>query len=523
MTNGSPDTADDFDRVRFAAIIASSDDAIVSKDLDGIVRSWNPAAERIFGYTAAEMIGQPIFKVVPPELHDDEREILARIRQGEHIAHYEVDRIRKDGRRIRISLTLSPLTDREGRLMGASAIKRDVTAQRSLEVQLNQALRMEAVGRLAGGIAHDFNNLLTVIGGLATLTAARMAEGTRERRDLDQVVDAAQRATALTQQLLTFSRRQLADIEVLEPGNIVSGLEVLLHRLIGEHIELRTIVAPDLGRVRANRSQIEQVVMNLVINARDAMPAGGSLTIEAANVEVAGHFAREQLRLEPGAYVMLSVSDTGEGMDAVTQATIFEPFFTTKGPGHGTGLGLATVYAIVQQAGGAIYVYSELGRGSVFKVYLPRVDAPSSVRPATDAPAYISAAGTRRGCILLAEDEPGVRSFCAQVLEDAGYSVVEAATGEEALDRLASMDETPVLLLTDVVMPGMNGRILSERVRALRPGVPILFMSGYTDDMVVRTGVVAEGAAFLQKPFTPQGLVDRVRSTALSLSPQAKV
>ena len=519
--HSSENDPSEYDRLRFAAIIDSSDDAIVSKDLDGVVRSWNPAAERIFGYGPDEMIGKPIFRVIPPELHDEERSLLARIGAGEHIAHYETERVRKDGRRIRISLTLSPLIDKHGRLMGASVIKRDVSMQRSLEIQLNQALRMEAVGRLAGGIAHDFNNLLTVIGGLSTITASRLPEGSRERRDLEQVVHATERATELTQQLLTFSRRQLAEIEVLEPGSIVQGLDPLLRRLIGEHIELRTIVAPDLGRVRSNRSQLEQVVMNLAINARDAMPRGGALTVEASNVEVAGHFAREQLRLEPGEYVMVSVSDTGEGMDAVTQATIFEPFFTTKGPGHGTGLGLATVYSIVQQAGGAIYVYSEVGRGSVFKVYLPRVDA---VAPPLSADRAIGRPATGlRGTILLVEDEPGVRSFCAQVLDDAGYRVVEAESGESAMDRLKSIDQSLALVLTDVVMPGMNGRMLAERVRAERPGVPILFMSGYTDDMVVRTGVVAEGAAFLQKPFTPQGLIDRVRGAALALSPQVKV
>jgi two-component system, cell cycle sensor histidine kinase and response regulator CckA len=502
----------EIDRLRLLAIIDSSDDAIVSKDLDGTVRSWNPAAERIFGYSSDEMVGQPIFRLIPPELHDEERTLLARIRAGEHVSHYETERVRKDGRRIRISLTLSPLRDSSGRLIGASVIKRDVSAQRSVEAQLQQALRMEAVGRLAGGIAHDFNNLLTVMGGLAILTADRLGEGTRERRDLEQVVKAAERASALTQQLLTFSRRQLAEVEVLEPGAIIHALESLLRRLIGEHISLRTLVPSELGQVRGNRAQLEQVVMNLALNARDAMPEGGTLTIQLENVEVSGAWAHERLRIEPGAYVLVSVSDTGEGMDAVTQASIFEPFFTTKSPGQGTGLGLATVYSIVQQAGGAIYVYSEPGRGSNFKVYLPRVDAPAAVPAGRQPSAAPMTDPAGRLTILLVEDEPAVRAFSAQVLEDAGYRVLQAGNGEEALAITTGREEPIALLITDVVMPGINGRILAERLRALRPDLPVLYMSGYTDDMIVRTGVVAEGAAFLQKPFSPQGLLNRVRS-----------
>jgi two-component system, cell cycle sensor histidine kinase and response regulator CckA len=502
----------ELDRLRLLAIIDSSDDAIVSKDLDGTIRSWNPAAERIFGYTAAEMVGGTIFTVIPPELHDEEHALLARIAQGEHIAHYETERIRKDGRRIRIALTLSPLRDGRGRLIGASAIKRDVTAQRALESQLQQAQKMEAVGRLAGGIAHDFNNLLTIIGGLSALTVPQVPEGSKARRNLEQVVQAAERAAALTQQLLTFSRRQLVEAEVLDPNNVVEGLESMLRRLIGEHILLRTDLARDVGRIRGNRVQLEQVVLNLALNARDAMPEGGTLTLQTENVQVGGRFPQEQLQVEPGPYVVIVVSDTGAGMDAVTQASIFEPFFTTKGPGEGTGLGLATVHAIVQQAGGAIYVYSEPGRGSAFKVYFPRVDtaAETPAPPESAAPAAIEP--QVRDVVLLVEDEPGVRAFTQQVLEDAGYRVLEAGSGEDALALTASLDGCVDLLLTDVVMPGINGRVLAERLRMIYPALSVLYMSGYTDDMVVRTGVVAESAAFLQKPFTPQRLVERVRA-----------
>ncbi|HEU5048791.1 MAG TPA: PAS domain S-box protein [Gemmatimonadales bacterium] len=506
----------DLDRRRLIAIIESSDDAIVSKDLEGVIRTWNPAAERIFGYTPDEIIGQPIFRLIPPELHDEEHQLLARIRRGEHIAHYDTDRIRKDGRRIRIALTLSPLRDRDGNLIGASAIKRDVTAQRAIELQLQQAQRMEAVGRLAGGIAHDFNNLLTIIGGLTRLAVNRLAEGSRERTDLEQVIKAADRATTLTQQLLTFSRRQVAEIAILDVADVVRGLESLLRRLIGEHIALRTILTADSGRVRSNRAQLEQVVMNLVVNARDAMPEGGSLVIQVDIAKIDAAFAQERLRLDPGEYVVLSVSDTGEGMDALTQANIFEPFFTTKAPGTGTGLGLATVYAIVQQTGGAIYVYSEPGRGSTFKVYLPREDA--AVPRAADTAEHSPTPAHTRGTILIAEDEPGVRAFSASVLEDAGYQVLEAGSGEEALALAAAPGQEITLLLTDVVMPGINGRVLAERVRALFPRVAVIYTSGYTDDMVLRAGVLTESAAFLQKPFTPERLLRRVGTAIAAAS-----
>jgi two-component system cell cycle sensor histidine kinase/response regulator CckA len=505
--------------LRLAALVESSDDAIVSKDLDGTIQSWNRAAERIFGYTADEMVGTSVFRLIPPELHDEEHALLARIRSGEHIAHYETTRVRKDGQRIIVSLTLSPLVDRQGRLLGASTIKRDVTAQRALENQLQQAQRMEAVGRLAGGIAHDFNNLLTVINGLAIITAQRLPEGSLERQNLDQVVRAGERASALTQQLLTFSRRQTSEIRALDLNDIVAGLETLLRRLIGEHISLEVARAHDLGRVRGNQAQLEQVVMNLVLNARDAMPKGGMLSIATRNVEVGDLLGREQLRLTPGPYVLLAVSDTGVGMDATTQASIFEPFFTTKSADGGTGLGLATVYAIVQQAGGAIYVYSEAGIGSTFKVYLPRVDVPLEAHVAAGAFLHSGAHLPSAGAVLVAEDEPGVRSFAAQVLEHAGYSVLEARSGEEALAIASAPGASIAVLLTDVVMPGISGRVLAERMRALHPGLAVLYMSGYTDEMVLRAGVVADGVSFIQKPFTPEGLLARVRSALAPLIP----
>ena len=510
LESGSSRDLEGLERFRLAAIVDSSDDAIVSKDLDGTVRTWNPAAERIFGYTAEEMVGSPIYRVIPPELHDEERVLLARIRAGEHVAHYEADRVRKDGRRIRISLTLSPVWNAEGRLIGASAIKRDITAQRAIEHQLQQAQRLEAMGRLAGGIAHDFNNLLTVIGGMTSLILKRHAADTRDRRDLEQIAQAAERAAALTQQLLSFSRQRRAEPELLSENDVILALAPILRRLVGEHIEFRTALSPDLGRVRIDRAQLEQVLVNLVVNARDAMPDGGTLAVETSNVQIEGEFAQEQFRLDRGPYVLLAVSDTGQGMDAVTQASIFEPFFTTKDPDHGTGLGLATVQGIVQQAGGGIYAYSELGHGSVFKVYLPEAAQPAGAE--AEGIERLAPRPSGHATILVAEDEPGVRAFTERVLEEAGYRVLAAASGEEAL-RLASAFPGDIdLILTDVVMSGINGRLTVDRLIESRPDVAVLYMSGYTDDMVVRTGVVAAGAAFLQKPFTGELLVERVRA-----------
>ncbi len=509
----------ELDRLRLAAVVESSDDAIVSKDLDGTIRSWNRAAERIFGYTAEEMIGSTVFRLIPPELHDEEHSLLGRIRQGEHIAHYETTRVRKDGQRILVSLTLSPVYDSGGRLIGASTIKRDVTAHRAMENQLQQAQRMEAVGRLAGGIAHDFNNLLTVISGLSIMTAHRLTEGSLERQNVDQVIRAAERATALTHQLLTFSRRQMAEIRILDVNDILTGLETLLRRLIGEHISLQIARAREIGRVRGNQAQLEQVVMNLVLNARDAMPQGGTLSLDARNVEVTDLIGREQLRLPPGHYVVVSVSDTGVGMDAVTQANIFEPFFTTKSPGEGTGLGLATVYAVVQQAGGAIYVYSEPGMGSTFKVYFPRVDVPLEAHGGRHQTGLPFAVPSGDDTVLVVEDEAGVRSFTGQVLAQAGYRVLQAANGEEAM-AIAAVPGTRIsVLLTDVVMPGINGRVLAERLRALHPGLAVLYMSGYTEDMVMRAGVVTDGSNFIQKPFTPESLLAKVRTALAPMAP----
>jgi PAS domain S-box-containing protein len=405
---------------------------------------------------------------------------------------------------------VEPLRTAEGELQGAICMALDITDRKQLEEQLRQAQKMEAVGRLAGGIAHDFNNLLMVIQGYADLLAERLADGDPLRRNAEQIQTASQRATSLTRQLLAFSRKQMLAPKVLSVQSVVAEMEKILRRLIGEDIQLETSSAPDVGLIKADRSQIEQVILNLAVNARDAMPEGGRLTIETANVELDKAAAQPPAVLSPGKYVMLAVTDNGCGMDAETQAHIFEPFFTTKEKGKGTGLGLATVYGIVKQSGGYVWVYSEPGRGTSFKVYLPRIEDEPTVR-ARDGKADARALPRGSETVLLVEDEKGVRELAREYLELAGYTVIEAEDGHTALE-LAAMHVGPIqLLMTDVVMPGISGRELAGRVKVIRPEIKILFMSGYTDQAVVHHGILDTDAALLQKPFTMAALAAKLR------------
>lgn len=404
-----------------------------------------------------------------------------------------------------------PLHDGQDHVRGAICMSLDVTDRKQLEEQLRHSQKMEAVGRLAGGIAHDFNNLLMVIQGYADLLAERLPEGDGLRRNAEQIQTAAQRASSLTRQLLAFSRKQMLTPSVISIQSVVNDMEKILRRLIGEDIQLETHSAGDLWLVKADRSQIEQVIMNLAVNARDAMPDGGRLMIEAANVELDASFSQHAVVMTPGKYVMLAVTDNGCGMNAETQAHLFEPFFTTKEKGKGTGLGLATVYGIVKQSGGYIWVYSEPGRGTTFKVYLPRIEQelPKS-RTSEDVP---SAKASRPGSetVLLVEDEEGVRQLTREYLETNGYTVLQAADGHAALELVRTHRGMIHLLVTDVVMPGISGRELAERLAKIRPGIKTLYMSGYTDQAVVQHGMLESGSVLLQKPFTMGALATKLR------------
>jgi two-component system cell cycle sensor histidine kinase/response regulator CckA len=386
----------------------------------------------------------------------------------------------------------------------------DITDRKQLEEQLRQAQKMEAVGRLAGGIAHDFNNLLMVIQGYGDLLVERLPAGDPLHRNAEQIQMAAQRASSLTRQLLAFSRKQILAPKILNIQSVVADMEKILRRLIGEDIQLETSSVADLGLVKADRSQIEQVILNLAVNARDAMPQGGRLTIETANVELDASYSHPPAVLSPGKYVMLAVTDNGVGMDAETQAHVFEPFFTTKEKGKGTGLGLATVYGVVKQSGGYVWVYSEPGRGTSFKIYLPRIEE-AAVPSGRDSKNDVRAPERGSETILLVEDEKGVRELAREYLATSGYTVLEAENGHTALE-LAAMHAGPIhLLLTDVVMPGISGRELAERVAHIRPGIKTIYMSGYTDQAVVHHGILENNAVLLQKPFTLMTLAGKLR------------
>jgi signal transduction histidine kinase len=401
------------------------------------------------------------------------------------------------------------VAERTAQLAEANARLESELAERTrLEQQLLQSQKMEAVGRLAGGVAHDFNNLLTVILGYSQFLLMDAPEGSTQQDLIREITRASEQAAALTRQLLAFSRQQLLEIKVLDLNAVVADVGKMLSRLIGEDVNLVTSLAEDLGRIKADPTQIEQVVLNLAVNARDAMPRGGKLTIETANVELEETHARHRLSLEPGPYVMLAMSDTGVGMDAKIQERIFEPFFTTKERGKGTGLGLSTVYGVVKQSGGSIGVSSEMGRGTTFTIYLPRVDEVAKA-PAPPPESDKRPEGTET--ILLIEDAEAVRSLIHTTLQSHGYIVLEASASSDALEFLAPGGKSIDLVLTDVVMPGMSGRELAEAARATNPGLKVLYMSGYTDDAVLRHGVLEPGNHFIQKPFRPVDLVRKIR------------
>jgi nitrogen-specific signal transduction histidine kinase/ActR/RegA family two-component response regulator len=389
--------------------------------------------------------------------------------------------------------------------------KRAEAEREKLEEQLRLSQKMEAIGSLAGGIAHDFNNLLSVILYGTEFAMARMRDDDRAREELLEVRKAGERAVALTRQLLAFSRKQVLQPVVLDLNRIAAGVEKMLRRILGEDIDYVQVLAPELGMVLADPGQIEQVLMNLVVNARDAMPAGGKLTIETCNVELDEEYAARHVAVKPGPYVLLVVTDTGCGMDAATQARIFDPFFTTKEKGKGTGLGLSTVYGIVKQSGGNIWVYSEPGRGTTFKIYLPwKMSSTTTVTGSRLAAVTTRPTGTET--ILVVEDEEAVRDITKRILCAAGYNVLAAASPNDALLTCNAHQGQVHLLLTDVVMPQMSGRVLAERLVLVRPGIKILYMSGYTDDAIVHHGTLDPGTNFIAKPFSAADLTTKVRA-----------
>ena len=618
-----------------AAIVDFADEPILSKSLDGIVTSWNVAAERLYGYTADEMIGSPVARLVPPDRPGEVRTILSRIAAGEQIEQLETVRVARDGRPIEVVLRISPIRDGTGRIIGASTIARetgslrraeealresetrfsglleatpaavllveadgriayvneraattfgyerhqlldrpiedlvpsrfrglhpahrsgymrepgtrtmgqgrdlaglrrdgtefpvevglssfmsedrlfviavvaDITGRKALEERLHQAQKMESIGRLAGGVAHDFNNLLTVISGFADMLALEAPDDSATRDDIAAIKGAAEQATALTQQLLAFSRRQILQPRVLDLNEAVHRLEPMLARLIGEHIDLVVETRPDAGTVRVDPAQLEQVVLNLAINGRDAMPDGGRLSIETSSLQLDEADVLAHRELTPGRYAMIAVTDTGIGMDEGTANRIFEPFFTTKELGQGTGLGLATTYGSVRQHGGHVAVESVLGRGSTFRVYLPIVgDAVSREATSSSDP-------LPRGSetVLVVEDNAAVRELTKTVLVRQGYHVLVATRGDEAIATLEDVSGRIDLLVTDVVMPGVSGFAVAAAAREMVPGLRTLFVSGYSEEALGPEVRIGDPDGFLAKPFTPDALARRVR------------
>jgi PAS domain S-box-containing protein len=487
------------------ALIEATPLAIVAIDSDDNVSKWNSAAEKMFGWSEAEVLGRPL-PCDPSNQRSDWAVLRETARSGASITK-EATRKRKDGTFLDVTISAGPLAGPWGAPAGAVSVITDITERKRLEEQLRQAQKMDAVGRLAGGVAHDFNNLLTVIMGYGEMLLSSLTPNARPHDHALEILRAAEKACTLTKQLLAFSRRQVTYPVLLDINPVVVGVSNMLRRLIGEDVELVVLPNPTLGAVRADPGQIEQIIINLVVNARDAMPAGGRITIETGVAELGEEYAQTHLDVKPGRYACISVTDTGCGMAQTTQSHIFEPFFTTKEVGKGTGLGLATIYGIVKQNNGSIWVYSEPGKGSTFKIYLPAVYEQPQAGP--------SVVGTvlERGdeTILLVEDEGGLRDMARELLEGQGYTVLAAADPNEAIRICSGHPGSIDLLLTDVVLPTSSGQELARSVLALRKQVPVLFTSGYPAETIVSRGVVEPGAEFLEKPFTPGALASKVR------------
>ncbi len=492
---------------RLQAILDNSPAIIFLKNTEGRYLYVNPQFAKLTPLTREQILGKTDDEIFLPAQAAAFRADDLKVLQAGVALEFEEVADQQDGPHTSI-VSKFPLRNAEGKVYAICAIATDITERKSLEAQLRQAQKMEAIGQLAGGIAHDFNNLLTVINGYSELMLLSLPVEHPHCATFEQIRQAGEKASRLNRQLMAFSRQQVLQPKVLDLNAVVANIDTMLQRVIGEDIDLLTILSPGLASVKADPGQIEQVLMNLLVNARDAMPAGGRLTIETADVVLDTDYARTHVAVNPGRYVMLAVSDNGCGMDAETQARIFEPFFTTKELGKGTGLGLSTVYGIVKQSGGHIEVYSEPGRGTTFRIYLPRIEeAAEAVEPGKAREQLPRGSET----ILLVEDEAGVRTLAKTILQTHGYTVLDAAQGKDAFLLSGQHEGLIHLMVTDMVMPEMSGREVAERLKPLRPNMKVLFMSGFTDKAMVHHGELDRGMAFLQKPFTPQTLARKVR------------
>jgi two-component system, cell cycle sensor histidine kinase and response regulator CckA len=492
---------------RYRQIFENANDVIYTTDLEHNVTALNKAGEQLTGYSSEEIVGRTIGLIIPPEYIVLLDQIRDRMIAGQPSSMYEIDLITREGSRLPVEASTRLIFDSE-RPVGIQSILRDVSERKRLEKQLWASQKMEAVGQLAGGIAHDFNNILTIILGYTKLASDSIDSAHPVFQDLNGIRKAVDRASTLTRQLLAFSRRQVLRPTVLNLHNVISDLDKFLKRLIGENVVLMTDLAPDAGRVKADQGQVEQVLMNLVINARDAMPDGGTIRITLRNTELTEEDALEYHYVVTGPYVMIEVADVGVGMDEETLSHIFEPFFTTKQAGKGTGLGLATVYGIVRQSGGYIWADSEPGQGACFRVFLPRTSEPL-VKESTDVEERRAKNGME--VVLLVEDENELRALLRDTLLRRGYKVLEAMNGREALQVAEEFKGQIHLTVTDMVMPVMGGRDLADQLAALRPQTPVVFMSGYLNDSVIHHHGLESSAHFLQKPFEPAMLAEKIR------------
>jgi len=489
---------------RYRGLFENARDAVFTMDLQGTITSFNKMGEAITGYTREEVFQMHFSQMVAPEYLAEATRSLEQALAGVEQHPLEIEIIRKDGRRVPLEVSQAVFW-RDQKPAGFQGIARDLTARKKLEMQLMQAQKMEAIGRLAGGIAHDFNNMMNIIMGYSQLMLERLPPQDPQIRLVKECRKAGERAVSLTRQLLAFSRKQVLRPRVVNLNEVIPETEEMLRHLLGENIELETILDPALGRVKVDPGQMVQVIMNLVVNARDAMPQGGKIRIETENAEIDEAYVRMRPPMAPGRYVRLTVTDSGEGIDPEAQQHIFEPFFTTKM--HGTGLGLATVHGIVQQSGGFIWVYSEPGKGTSFKIYLPY----TAERPAANqAELFPSRLPQGKEAILVVEDEEALRELTCEFLESGGYTALRANDGLAALQAMEKSATVIALVITDVVMPGMSGWELAQRLRQARPELKVIFVSGYSDEELSRQGALKRGVTLLEKPFTPKMLMEKV-------------